>query len=71
MAAAKTRVLESMVFDLINELLDTNFDEDDKFHPATSYLTYSSIPPILAERHLGETTCKKKFARIETKVRLG
>ena len=70
MAAAKTRVLVFIVFDLINELLDTKFDQDDKFHPATNYLSYSSFPPILAERHFGEPTRKKKF-RFETKVRLG
>ena len=54
MAAAKTSALVLMVFDLINELLDNKFFQDDKFHPATSYLTSFSIPPILAERHVGE-----------------
>ena len=63
MAAAKTSALVLMVFDLINGLLDTKFYQDDKFHPATSYyLTSFSIPPILAERHVGEPTRKKKFA---------
>ena len=66
MAAAKTSALVLMVFDLINELLDTKFYQDDKFHPATSF----SIPPILAERHVGEPTRKKNSLRNESEVRL-
>ena len=66
MAAAKTRVLVLMVFGLINELLDTKFDQDDKFHPATSCLTLPSIPPILAER----PQTQKNSLRNESEVRL-